>query len=525
MRWTTHVVGLLTLAVMGLAGCVQKPPAVLKAGPTAAEAAAPAAAQAAQASKAAEAAATAKVAEVAEIADEAYLFGYPLITGEVLRLQMSNVATAEPGRAPLNSFAHARRAAPDGSERPVQMPDADTLASTAWLDLSREPKVFAYPAMGKRWFSFTLHSQWMSALATLGSSGAAGTAAGKAGRVLVSGPGWQGAVPKGMRHVRSPTRYVAILGRIQANGGAADVRAVNALQGQLRIAPLPAPGKAVRARGKAAPARGKAVRAQVPAVEPTSGFSLSGSPRELIEAMDTAVYFNLLARLLGAAAPPAANDAPRLAKMARIGLAPGKPFDMAALEPAVQAALNDTGKRAAARMSTHRPSLYSPVNGWWLPIASGDLPADDLTRATIAAYAWPGWNPEEWIETSAQVDAAGKTLNGGGDYTLSFAKGQLPPADAFWSIALYSEQNGRRSVVPNPADRFSLGARDKLLFNADGSLTLHVQNLSPGYDRAANWLPAPKGDFVLVMRLYSPREKSPSILPIGKGSWSPPPAH
>ena len=78
--------------------------------------------------------------------------------------------------------------------------------------------------------------------------------------------------------------------------------------------------------------------------------------------------------------------------------------------------------------------------------------------------------------------------------------------------------------MPNSADRFSLGARDKLLFNADGSLTLHVQNLSPGYERAANWLPAPKGDFVLVMRLYAPREKSPSILPIGKGSWSPPPA-
>ena len=250
MRWTTHVAGLLTLAVIGLAGCVQKPTVVAKAGPTAAEIAAPTRQR--RRRQAAEAAVTAKVAEVAEIADEAYLFGYPLITGEVLRLQMSNVATAEPGRAPLNSFAHARRAASDGSERPVQMPDADTLASTAWLDLGREPKVFAYPAMGKRWFSFTLHSQWMSALATLGSSGAAGTAAGKAGRVLVSGPGWQGAVPKGMRHVRSPTRYVVILGRIQANGGDADVRAVNALQARLRIAPLPAHGKAPPAQARGA---------------------------------------------------------------------------------------------------------------------------------------------------------------------------------------------------------------------------------------------------------------------------------
>ena len=116
-------------------------------------------------------------------------------------------------------------------------------------------------------------------------------------------------------------------------------------------------------------------------------------------------------------------------------LQPGKAFDMAALDPAVQAALNDTGKRAAARMSAQRPSLYSPVNGWWLPIASSDLPADALTRATMAAYAWPGSNPEEWIEASAQVDAAGKTLNGGGDYTLNFAKGQLPPVDAFWSIS------------------------------------------------------------------------------------------
>lgn len=507
MRWKMGVAGLWMLAVIGLWGCAQKPPVVVKTGPTAAEIAAQEAAQAAQA---AEAAAAAKVAELAAIADEAYLYAYPLITGEVLRLQMSNVAKAEPGRAPLNSFAHARRPAPDGGERPMLMPDGDTLTSTAWLDLGREPMVFSYPAMGKRWFSFSLHSQSMSALATLGSGGAAGTAAGKAGSMLVSGPGWQGTVPKGMRHVRSPARYVVILGRIQANGGDADVRTVNALQARLRIAPLPA--------------RGKAPAAPAPVVEPLSGVNLGDPPRQAIETMDTAVYFNLMARLLGASATPAADDAPRLARMARIGLEPGKPFDLAALDPAVQAALNGTGKRAAARMSAQRPSLFSPVNGWWLPIAGVDLPADELTRATMAAYGWPGPLPQEWIEASAQVDAAGKTLNGGSDYTLSFAKGQLPPADAFWSSAVYSEENGRRSVVPNSADRFSLGPRDKLLFDADGSLTLHVQNLSPGYERAANWLPAPKGDFVLVMRLYSPRDKAPSILPIGKGSWSPPPA-
>jgi hypothetical protein len=164
------------------------------------------------------------------------------------------------------------------------------------------------------------------------------------------------------------------------------------------------------------------------------------------------------------------------------------------------------------------------VDGWQVALDTGDFGTDYLRRAAVAAVAWPGWPaPQQLLQMSTRVDAEGQPLRGAHDYLLRFAKGLQPPADALWSLTLQADANGRRSFVPNSADRIGLGSIDKLPLEADGALEIQVQNLSPGLDHAARWLPAPKGEFVLTLRLYAPRSTPPSALPPGQGSWSPPP--
>ena len=477
-----------------LAGCAPAPTVPPKPGPTAAELRAR---QAAEATAAAQAALDARVAEAVRIADEAYLYGYPLMLGEMHRLLMSNVAKAAGLRAPANSFWHARRPAGPG-ERHALADDPDTLASVAWLDLGREAMLITTPEMGRRWFAVALHSQWMPALATMGS----GTGDVKPARWLVSGPDWQGTVPAGARHVRSPTRHALLWVRVQTSGTAADLRAVQALQSRLRIVP-----QTVRGKGAAAPA---------PALPPDP---VGDSAVQALQALDTAAYFDRLAALLGTSAPPAAADAPVLERMARIGLQPGQPWRIDALEPAVQAALAGTVQRAQQRLQAEVPKLFADNGGWLLPLAEG---ADDPARRAAFAYRlWPGPQPRQLLELHAAADAAGRALSGAHDYRLAFAKGQLPPVDGFWSLTLRAD-DARASFVPNSAERFSLGTRDKLPAAADGTLELMVQNLSPGADDAARWLPAPKGGFVLTLRLYAPRVAPPSALPPGRGNWAPP---
>jgi hypothetical protein len=144
---------------------------------------------------------------------------------------------------------------------------------------------------------------------------------------LITGPGWSGPVPAGMKQIKSATRYMVILGRTYADGAARDYKTVNALQVQYKIVPLRA--------------YGKPYAYQAPPMNPNPDFSMTDAPQTVILGMDTSTYFNMMAKLMGGAAPPAPEDAPMLARMAKISLVPGQPFDMAQLDPAVQAALKD----------------------------------------------------------------------------------------------------------------------------------------------------------------------------------------
>ena len=241
--------------------------------------------------------------EARQIAEDAYIYGYSLITTEVTRVQMTNVPAVDDARlrAPMNTFSNVKRY-PPGDYRGVSAPNADTLYSVAWLDLGAEPIVFSHPDMGKRYYLFPTYSLWMPVLQSLGSR----TTGEKPANYLFTGPGWNGQVPAGMTQIKSPTRYTLILGRTYADGTDADYQAVNALQAQYKVVPLSAWGK---------PYTYKA-----PPVDPNPGFSMTDKPQSVILAMDTAEYFNRMAKLMGGDAPPAKEDAPMLERMAKIGI-------------------------------------------------------------------------------------------------------------------------------------------------------------------------------------------------------------
>ena len=444
-------------------------------------------------------AAAAKAAATRQIAEDAYVYGYSLITTDVTRVQMSNTDKLATLTGPPNQFVNVPRY-PPADYRGVSAPNADTLYSLAWLDLA-EPQVFSHPDMGKRFHLFPMVDLWMTIFASPGSR----TGDSKAANYLITGPGWKGDVPKGMTHIASATRYIVILGRTYADGTEADYKAVNALQAQYKITPLSA--------------WGKPFKYVAPPVDPNPGFSMTDKPQEAIIALGTAGYFDLMAKLMCKDSPAYEADKPMLDKMATIGIEPCKPFDMTKLDPAVQAALKDLPQTALKRIEADKDkSMGGVVDGWVVTKGLGVYGTDYMKRAVVAAFGWPANLQDDAVYPYTEIDAKGEKLSGAGKYTLTFAKDATPPVDGFWSITMYMIDQGWW-FVPNPLNKFTVSPRNNLKKNADGSVTLYFQNESPGKDKEANWLPAPKGEFIPMLRMYWPKEKAPSII---DGTWAPP---
>ena len=436
--------------------------------------------------------------EVVAIATDAYIYGYSLVTTDVTRIQMSNVATVEELRAPLNQFINVKRY-PPADYRGVSAPNADTLYSLAWLDL-KEPQVFSHPDMGKRFHLFPMVDLWMTIFASPGTR----TSDGRAANYLLTGPGWKGEVPKGMKHIPAATRYMVILGRTYADGTEADYQAVNALQAQYKITPLSF--------------WGKAFTPVAPPVDTNRGISMTDKPQAVILAMGTEGYFNWLSKRMCADSPAYAADAPALARFARIGFEPCKPFVLSKLDPAVQAALKDLPKTALEKIGANQASLGQMIDGWQITKGLGVYGTDYMKRAVVAAFGWPANLQSDAVYPYTLVDSKGEKLTGANKYTLTFAKGQMPPVYGFWSITMYLIDQGWW-FVPNKLNKFTVSPRDNLKANPDGSITLYFQKDSPGRNKESNWLPAPEGEFIPMMRMYWPKEKAPSIL---DGSWTPP---
>jgi hypothetical protein len=481
----THLAIFVVAVALGLGACGEKKPATPAADAT---------------KEKTSAEADAKVKEAVEIATDAYVYGYSLVTTEVTRIEMSNLPKVEGALGgPMNMFVNVPRY-PPADYRGVSAPNADTLYSLAWLDLS-EPQVFSHPDMGKRFYLFEIIDLWMT---DLESSPSTRTAGGKAANYLITGPGWKGEVPAGMKHIPIATRYMAILGRTYADGTEKDYKAVNALQAKYKITPLSAWGKKYEYKA--------------PPVNPRPGFNMTDKPQAVILALGTTGYFDMMAKLMAGAAPPAAEDGPILARIAKIGMVPGQPFDMAKLDPAVQAALKDIPQTALKKIEANKDSLGEKINGWVITKGLGAYGTDYMKRAVVAAFNWPANREKDAVSPFTEVDSAEQKLTGANKYALTFAKGQTPPVNAFWSITMYMIDQGWW-FVPNPLNKFTVSPRNNLKANPDGSITLYFQNESPGKDKEANWLPAPKGDFIPMLRMYWPSEKDPSIL---NGTWKPP---
>ena len=197
-----------------------------------------------------------------------------------------------------------------------------------------------------------------------------------------------------------------------------------------------------------------------PPVDPNPGFSMTDKPQQVIDAMDTSTYFNMMTRLMGDAAPPAPEDAPIMARMAKIGIVPGQKFDITRLDSATQSALKNVPKAATAKIIAQQSESGFVRNGWRIPGAAGTYGTNYLGRALIAAFGWPANLPQDAIYPYTMEDGTGRTLSGANKYTLTFPKGRTPPVDGFWSITMYFNDGGWW-FYPNPLNKFTVSLRDK----------------------------------------------------------------
>ena len=448
--------------------------------------------------KAAEAAvkAAALEAEARAIAIESYVYAYPLVTMEMTRRVMTNVAEAGENRAPMGQFLR-KRSYPDASYRDVTAPNADTLYTTTWIDVSKEPWILSLPDMKGRYYLFPMLDGWTDVFQVPGKR----TTGTKAQTYAITGPGWTGELPAGVTEYKSPTGLVWILGRIYSTGTPADYKEVHALQDKISVVPLSAYGKPYTP----------------PPATVDPAVDMKTAVREQVDALDAAAYFKLFAELLKTN-PPSAEDAPMVAKLAKIGIVPGQDFDAAKLDPAVAKGLAGAPKPAQELiMDWLKAGVvagdFKLENGWAFSTKVGEYGTMYLQRALVTAIGLGANRPQDAIyPTSTGPDVAAK-YSGEKKYVMRFEKGQLPPVDGFWSLTMYDADY---FFVDNPLNRYNVSQRNKFKTNPDGSVNIYIQNESPGKDKESNWLPAPKGDFILMMRLYWPKETAPSIL---DGSW------
>jgi hypothetical protein len=432
-------------------------------------------------------------AEALALGVEAYIYFYPLISMEVTRRVTNNLpAGVKPGLGPANAFHH-MKAFPDANFREVVRPNFDTLYSSAWLDLTREPMIVSAPDTGGRHYLLPMLDMWSDVFAVPGKR----TSGTGPGQWAVVPPGWQGELPAGVARIDAPTAHVWIIGRTQTNGPA-DYDAVHAVQAGYTITPLSQWGKTL----------------QAPTFKPDPTVDMKTPPIVQIDTMPAAAYFALAARLLKDN-PPHATDWSQMSRLRHIGIEVGKPFDMTKLPPAVQAGLAKAPEAAQAVMAAKKPTLAKVVNGWQMNVETMGVYGNAYLKRAIVAQVGLGANqPEDAIYPLCVGDADGKPLVGEAKYVLRFEKSELPPVDAFWSVTMY---DGQGFQVANPINRFAIGDRDALKYGADGSLEILIQAESPGKDLESNWLPAPKsGQLGVTMRLYAPR---PQAL---DGRWSPP---
>lgn len=431
---------------------------------------------------------------------DAYVYLYPLVTMDITRKQFTNTDKGF-GRGPMNTF-HNIPEYPPASDKSVVRTNYDTLYSVAYLDMLKEPVVVSVPDTGGRYYLLPMLDMWTDVFASPGWR----TTGTQAGNFLVTPPGWRTdlrerfdefKLPGGTQRIDAPTPYVWIIGRTKTDGPA-DYEAVRKIQAGFKVTPLSEWGKPSKA----------------PELKVDPSVDMKTPPREQVDSMPVGRFFAYAAEIMGTQ-PPHITDQPILAQMKKLGIEPGKPFDIAKVDPVIARALDTVADDGQKLMDWKVPTLARVANGWSMNTDTMGVYGNYYLKRAIVARVGLGANlPEDAIYPLNLADESGKPLDGSNKYTIHFDKGATPPANAFWSLTLYDPEG---FAYPNSLGRQAVSSWMPFVYNADGSLDLYFQNENPGKGKEANWLPSPKGGFNLTMRLYSPKSEALT------GKWNPPP--
>jgi hypothetical protein len=440
--------------------------------------------------------------EAHALAVDAYLYLYPLVIMDLTRRQMTNVpAGKEPGFGPPNTFNNLLEY-PPATLKVVVRPNFDTLYSVAWLDLTKEPVIVSVPDTNGRYYLLQMLDMWTDVFASPGWR----TTGTQAQHFLVAPADWRPdlrdrfieefRLPRATQRINAPTSHVWIIGRTKTDGPQ-DYDAVHEIQAGYKITPL---SEWDRTAGTVE-------------VKPDPNVDMRTPPKLQVDAMPGDKFFAYAAELLKANRPHL-TDEPIIAEMKKIGIEPGKNFEIEKVSPAVRTALDAAPASGQQLMEWKLPTIARVANHWSMNTDTiGVYGNYYLKRAIIAQQALGANVPQDAVYPMNLGDQAGRPLDGINKYVLHFDKSALPPVSAFWSVTLYDPEGYQ---VANPLNRFAISGWMPLKYDPDGSLTLYFQNENPGKDKEANWLPAPKGPFNLLMRLYAPRSD------VLTGKWIPP---
>ncbi|WP_233837251.1 DUF1254 domain-containing protein [Paraburkholderia sp. ZP32-5] len=421
-----------------------------------------------------------------EVADS-YVFGYPLVLMSTAR---DAAVGTDPGQAPFNTLHHAQALPPIGATNPPQ-PSVDTLDSTGWLDVGDEPVILSLPDSHGRYVDARVLDMWTNVVWSTGPQFATGAKGLRAQTIAFVGPGWQGDLPKGVKRVDVPTRNAWVSVRIQSNA-ARDLTAVRKLQRAIRLAPLSI------YEGDAAPA-------VPPRSNANATAGANGTPAQQVAALDASGFFGRLADALPDS-PPTPADPHALKFLSDLGVTPGNPVKLPKEPQALAAGLADGRERVGTP-----PTNVLSANGWnWFGDGVGNYGPDYALRA-YAASTQPGiGTKDDEVRAVVTQDSDGNALNGANRYVIHFAANQLPPVRGFWSITAYTTDG---ALIESTPARLAVGDRYGARRNRDGSLDVVVSSTR---SKTGNWLPAPRADMQLVLRLYAPKPQATD------GSWQPP---
>jgi hypothetical protein len=438
------------------------------------------------------------IEETKAIAEEGFIYGLPIVMNYAVMYEYSVDKNSGQFKAPFNQVFNEARVF-TYEDTAIITPNSDTPYSLLWMDLRAEPLVLSVPAVEKsRYYSVMLTDGNTFNYGYIGSR-ATGS---EAGDYMVVGPNWKGETPPGIKQVFYSTTDFSLAAYRTQLINPEDMPNVVKVQAGYKAQPLSA-----------------YLKQPAPAAAPAIDFPKID--KELVktnffEYLDFALQF----------APPGPEEEAIRARLASIGIGPGKKFDFKDLSAEHKAAILLAMKEGETKVEKYLEAGQKDINGWKVGSLFGDRAfynGDWLKRAAAAKGGIYGNDAVEAMYPLTKTLANGEVLDGSKHkYTLTFAKDQFPPVNAFWSVTMYDGKT--QLLIKNPINRYLINSPmlPSMKKNADGSLTLYIQKDSPGKDKESNWLPAPDGPIYLVMRLYWPKTEAPSILPPGEGTWSPP---